>query len=232
MVGWLVFVIFVALGIPQSTSGNVLQNLANIEQILLSIKMITIGKSNQIQCNSLSVSKSNSTLSLQESNLSTPPIALQKAHRVVFGFMDGEDRGENPFKQQRYLDDPWFWLRDESRKNNEVLDHLSKENLYTQEKTKHLNLLKDKLYAEHMSHLKESDETPPYKHGKYYDYTRTVEGKAYKLHCRKTLNLKFGQEPNQDKYSPEEIILDENLIAAGLNYTKIRKVELSHDGKS
>ena len=88
-----------------------------------------------------------------------PPIALQKAHRVVFGSVDGEERGENPFKQQRYLDDPWFWMRDESRKNNEVLKHLSKENLYTEEKTKHLNLLKDKLYAEHISHLARSAPT-------------------------------------------------------------------------
>ena len=101
----------------------------------------------------LSISKGNSTLSLQESNLSMPPIAQQKPYKVVFGFVEGEERGEVPFKLQRYLDDPWFLLRDESRENQEVLKHLYKENLYTEEQTKHLNLLKDKLYAEHISHL-------------------------------------------------------------------------------
>ena len=124
---------------------------------------------------------------------------------MLFGFFDGEDRGQNPFKQQRYLDDSWFWLRDESRENQKVLEHLSKENLYSQEQTKHLNLLKDKLYAEHISHLKETDETPPYRHGKYFYYTRTEEGKAYKLHCRKRI---LEQESFPDPNSPEEIILD------------------------
>ena len=120
-------------------------------------------------------------------------------------------------------------MRDESRENQEVLEHLSKENLYSQEQTKHLNLLKDKLYAEHISHLKETDEIPPYRHGKYFYYTRTEEGKAYKLHCRKRI---LEQESIPDPNSPEEIILDENLIAAGHNYSKVSKVVLSQDHSS
>ena len=158
-----------------------------------------------------------------------PPIAQQKPHKVVFGFLEGEERGNVPFKQQRYLDDPWFWLRDESRENQEVLKHLYKENLYTEEQTKHLNLLKDKLYAEHISHLKETDETPPYRNGEYFYYTRTEEGKAYKLHCRKRI---LEQETIPDPNSPEEIVLDENVIAAGHNYSKVGKVVLSQDHRS
>ena len=48
---------------------------------------------------------------------------------------------------------PLVWFRDKSRDNKEVLEHLSKENLYTEEQTKHLDLLKDKLHAQHISHL-------------------------------------------------------------------------------
>ena len=79
------------------------------------------------------------------------------------------------------------WLRDESRETKEILEHLSKENLYTEEQTKHLDLLKDKLHAQHISHLKDVDETHPYRHGEYFYYTRTEEGKAYGLHCRKRI---------------------------------------------
>lgn len=62
------------------------------------------------------------------------PIAVQKPHKVAFGKVDGENRGDNPFFPLRYRDDPWFWLRDDTRKNEEVLDHLRKENAYTEEK--------------------------------------------------------------------------------------------------
>lgn len=37
--------------------------------------------------------------------------------------------------------------------------------------------------------MKETDTAVPYRHGPYYYYTRTVEGKAYKIYCRsKELN--------------------------------------------
>ena len=65
---------------------------------------------------------------------STPPIAVQKPHKIAFGAVPGENRGEKPFTELRYRSDPWFWLRDDTRKNEEVLEHLRKENTYTQEK--------------------------------------------------------------------------------------------------
>ena len=90
----------------------------------------------------------------------TPPIAVQKPHKVAIGAVPGESRGEAPFRTIRYRDDPWFWLRDDTRKNEEVLEHLRKENTYTEEKTKHLENFQKKLYDEHISHLKETDEDP------------------------------------------------------------------------
>ena len=126
-------------------------------------------------------SRKASTSLPMDTDLSKPPIALQKPHKVIFGAVEGENRGEHPFKDQRYRDDPWFWLRDDSRENKEVLDYLAKENLYTEQKTKSLNSLKDKLYAEHISHLKETDADPAYRHGKYFYYKRTVKGKSYKI---------------------------------------------------
>ena len=72
------------------------------------MNLIVLYKSYSNLNNFLLVSKNDSTLTIEEGIISLPPIAQQKDHKVVFGSVDGEDRGQNPFKQQRYLDDPWF----------------------------------------------------------------------------------------------------------------------------
>jgi hypothetical protein len=53
------------------------------------------------------------------------PIAAQAPHAVQFGAVDGENRGTGtdslaPFAEPILHDDPWFWLRDDERKNPEV----------------------------------------------------------------------------------------------------------------
>ena len=39
-----------------------------------------------------------------------------------------------------------------------VLDHLKLENAYAEQQTKHLEGLREELYKEHLSHLKETDD--------------------------------------------------------------------------
>ena len=48
-----------------------------------------------------------------------PPVAEQRPHKVVFGKVEGENRGLKPFETQRERDDPWFWLRSDDRKSEE-----------------------------------------------------------------------------------------------------------------
>ena len=163
--------------------------------------------------------------SLGSSSL-TPPIAVQKPHKVAIGAVPEENRGEAPFKTIRYRDDPWFWLRDDTRKSEEVLEHLRRENAYTEEKTKHLEKFQKKLYDEHISHLKETDEDPPYPRGKYFYYTRTVKGLSYRIHCRKEASS-FDVFSKED--IKEEIVLDENKIAEGHKQCVIADVEPSPD---
>ena len=45
--------------------------------------------------------------------------------------------------------------------------------------------LQAKLYAEMLSHIKETDESVPYRDRGWYYYTRTVEGSQYPIHCRR-----------------------------------------------
>ena len=155
-----------------------------------------------------------------------PPIALKKPYKVPFGAVEGENRGSNPFKDIRYIEDPWFWLRDDTRKNEEILDHIKKENDYTKRQTKHLESLKNELYAEHISHLKETDSDLPYKYGNFFYYTRTAKGKPYKFFCRK---LAFPGETFPSPETKEEIYLDANKVAEGHKQCNILSADVSVD---
>ena len=127
--------------------------------------------------------------------------------------------------------DHYQWLRDETRENLEVLDHLKKENEYCTTQTLSLQPLKEELYNEmywilplqlysfyRLSHLKETDEDVPYKDGNFFYYTRTVKGLSYKIHCRKI---------SSEDTAEEEVILDENKLAEGKEYSDVSAVEPS-----
>jgi hypothetical protein len=60
------------------------------------------------------------TASTMAASLSTiaPPIADQRPHMVAFGHVDGETRvpeGRTAINPPRFREDPWFWLRDDTR---------------------------------------------------------------------------------------------------------------------
>ena len=63
---------------------------------------------------------------------------------------------------------------------------LNSENEYCKENMKHLSPLQKTLYDEMLSHLKETDEDVPYKHGTfttlhYYNHTIFIYKRAYNL---------------------------------------------------
>ena len=61
--------------------------------------------------------------------------------------------------------DPYHWMRDETRKSEEVLSHLEKENEYTTKITEHLAPLRETLYNEMLKFIQETDYTTPIKKG-------------------------------------------------------------------
>ena len=82
------------------------------------------------------------------------------------------------------------------------------ENSYTEARTARIMSMRDKLYQEHLGHMKQTDEKPAYPHGKdWLYYTKTIEGLSYKINCRKPAN-----GPESDK---EVVLLDENAVAQG-----------------
>jgi len=66
------------------------------------------------------------------------PVCKRIDHAVSFGIVPGENRGENAMDPAVKVNDDLFWLRDDDRKNEEILSYLKTENEYTEAHTKHL----------------------------------------------------------------------------------------------
>ena len=153
------------------------------------------------------------------------PIAKKKHHLVAYGAVKGENRGEGtgslePFKNPIFREDPWFWLRDDDKKDPEIMRHLKKENAYAEKQTKHLNSLRKKLYKEHLSHLQEDDQQAPSIYKNHFYYTKTQTGNPYKQHYRKPKSTNESIRL-PDKKSNELLILDENKIAETHDYCDV-----------
>jgi oligopeptidase B len=149
----------------------------------------------------------------------SPPVAKIAPSNVYFGVNTRDPsqfRGNKAMNPPVAREDPYYWLRDTERKNPEVLGYIKEENAYTEESLSHLSDFREELYQEMLSHLQETDEEVPHRRGDYLYYSKTVKGLSYKIHCRR---LAFG--------GPEEVILDENDVAKGHEYSDVGSWEPS-----
>lgn len=137
------------------------------------------------------------------STITTPPIAAVKPHEMT---IHGHTRTDN-----------YYWLREKT--NPDVLAYLEAENKYTQAMTAHTADLQETLYREMVGRIQETDSSAPTPKGDYFYYTRTEAGQQYKIHCRKLGSLD----------APEEILLDENELAAGADYFRLGVFQISPD---
>ena len=116
------------------------------------------------------------------------------------------------------LKDDYGWLREKT--NPEVTTYLEEENAYTAQEMKPTEDLQARLYAEMVGHIKETDESVPFREGEYFYYSRTEQGKQYPIYCRRHLSV-----DNQ-----EEVILDVNLLAQGQAFMALGAFSVSDDG--
>ena len=115
--------------------------------------------------------------------------------------------------------DPYNWIR--GKEKPEVIEYLEAENAYTKKMTAHLDPLQKKLYDEMLGRIKEDDTSVPWRaNDGWLYYSRTEEGKPYDIICRK-----------QDEDGREQVILDINVQAEGLEYYDVTSWEMSPDGK-
>ena len=111
--------------------------------------------------------------------------------------------------------DNYHWLRE--RDNPEVIEYLKAENAYTDSIMKHTEKLQGKLYDEMVARIKETDLSVPVKRDNYYYYSRTEEGKQYKIYCRKEGSLD----------AEEEVLLDLNKMAEGKDFLNLGIFDVS-----
>jgi oligopeptidase B len=100
-----------------------------------------------------------------------------------------------------------------------VISYLEAENRYTEEAMAPTKSLQESLYQEILGRIQETDVSVPVKRGEYFYYTRTEEGKAYSIQCRKQASLD----------GPEEILLDANVLAEGQKYFRLGNLAVSPD---
>ena len=148
------------------------------------------------------------TASANATPLPTPPDAPKRPHTV-----------KAPFGAERQ--DPYYWLRDDERKDPQMLAYLEAENAYTDAVMAPLKPLEEKLYGEIVGRIKQDDASVPYRERGYWYYTRFETGKDYPIHARR----------KGDMDAPEEILLDVNVMAEGKGYFSVGDMEVSQDNR-
>jgi oligopeptidase B len=130
-----------------------------------------------------------------------PPVAEKHPQTLV---LQGDERVDN-----------YFWMRD--RDNPKVLSYLEAENDYTSTMMQHTEAMQTKLYEEILARIKETDLSVPYRKDDYYYYSRTEEGLAYPIYCRKKGNLD----------APEQVLLDQNELAKDHDFFSLGVFQVS-----
>lgn len=123
--------------------------------------------------------------------------------------------------------DDWYWLRD--RDDPAVLAHLRAENAYAEASLAPLAPLRDLIYEEMVARIAETDLSVPVRRGPWWYYTRTQQGRSYPVHCRRPAAA--GDPPPLDPgpAPDEEVLLDENELARGLDFFEVGSLVVSPD---
>ncbi|MEY2625568.1 MAG: Protease 2 [Pseudomonadota bacterium] len=136
-----------------------------------------------------------------------PPKAVQRPHVVRSPFGDRAD--------------PWYWLRDDERKNPEMLAYLEAENDYMKAVMAPHRDLEQKVYDEIVGRLKQDDASVPQRRNGYWYYSRYETGKQYPIYARRKGSLD----------APEEVLIDGNARAQGHDFYQLAGLEVSLDGR-
>ncbi|XP_075507094.1 uncharacterized protein LOC142543615 [Primulina tabacum] len=133
--------------------------------------------------------------------------------------------------------DNYYWLRDDSRSDAEVLAHFKRENAYFDHVMSGTKQLEDQIYREIRGRVKEDDISAPLRRGAYYYYKRTLEGKEYVQHCRRPV-ADIGRPasvhdtmPTGPDAPPEHVILDENVKAQEHGFYVVDAFKVSPNNK-
>lgn len=137
-----------------------------------------------------------------------PPVAAKKSYTVKSASGDRADE--------------YYWLRDDTRKNPDMLAYLKAENDYADTILNPLQPLAAKLYEETIGHIKQDDSSVPYRKNGYWYASRFDTGADYPLITRR-------------KGTPdaaEEVLFDQPAMAKGKGYFSIGEWVVSPDNRA
>lgn len=118
-------------------------------------------------------------------------------------------------------DDPYYWLRDDTRSDPEMLGYLQAENDYTKAMLAPAQPLIDRLYAEIVARLKQDDATVPVRYRGYWYAIKYATGQEYPIVVRRA-----------DAANAEEVVLlDGNALASGQPFFQLGGYEVSPDNR-
>ena len=129
-----------------------------------------------------------------------------------------------PYEMVEHQDtrvDNYYWMRDDSRTNPEVLAHLKAENDFTQAKLAHTESLQTELFKEIKGRIKKDDNSVPIKEGNFY-YSSQMHGNSeYPVYIRAT----------DFSGSNSQVLLDVNELAKQHDYYQARSLRVSPNEK-
>ncbi|MEI5637698.1 MULTISPECIES: S9 family peptidase [unclassified Pseudoalteromonas] len=143
----------------------------------------------------------------QPENNITAPIAKKIPHKMS---IHGDTRIDH-----------YYWMRDDQRKDPEILAHLEAENAYTKASLRHTEALQEKLYKELKSRIKKDDNSVPVKNGKFYYSSEMRGNNEYPIYVRSS------DFSGTDK----EVILNVNELAKGHSYFSAAGLATSPNNK-
>ena len=143
---------------------------------------------------------------VQAQTAPTPPVAAQKPHAV-----------KGPVERN----DPYYWLRDDSRKNPEMLAYLNAENAYADAVLVPTKPLQEKLFDEIVSRIKQDDSSVPVHDRGYWYYSRFETGADYPIIARRAGSMK----------AKEQIMLNQPAMAKGHGFFSIGDWTVSQNNR-
>mgnify|MGYP001054769765 CR=1 FL=1 len=136
-----------------------------------------------------------------------PPIAEKRPHTVS---APGGDRV-----------DPYYWMRDDTREDPEVIAWLEGENEYIEARLAHTETLQDTLVDELRGRIKEDDSSVPFESNGYFYYTRYEAGSEYPIYARRQGSMD----------GEEQIMLNVAEMAEGKDFFQIGNWAVSENGR-
>jgi len=113
--------------------------------------------------------------------------------------------------------DNYYWMRDDERKDPEILAHLNAENTYTTAKLAHTQDTQKALFDEIKSRIVKDDNSVPVKRGNFFYSSQNSGDSEYPVHVRS----------DDFKGTNKSVLLDVNIMAKAHDYFAISGLSVS-----